>query len=279
MYPAKFDYYRAGSVAEAVALLQQHSDAKVLAGGHSLIPAMKLRLATPPALVDIGNVAELKGMGMSNGAVRVGAMTTYAEVARATKDHALHDCCAHVGDAQVRNRGTLGGSLAHNDPAGDMPAVALALEATIEVAGPGGVRHIPANEFLTGLFETALGDAEILTAIHFPAGEGGSAYEKVANPASGYAVAGVAAAVTVSGGVITKCRVALTGATDHARRLPAVENALEGKEATEDNINAAAADAGNRLEFNSDIHADADYRVHLTRSLVAKALMVALSRA
>lgn len=278
MYPAKFDYYRAGSVAEAVALLQQHRDAKVLAGGHSLIPAMKLRLATPAALVDIGNVADLKGMGMSNGAVRVGSMTTYAEVARATKDHALHDCCAHVGDAQVRNRGTLGGSLAHNDPAGDMPAVALALEATVEVAGPGGVRQVPADEFLLGLFETALGDAEIVTAIHFPSGGGGSAYEKVANPASGYAIVGVAAAVSVSDGIVTKCRVALTGATDHAQRLHNVEAALEGKAGSEENVSAAAT-ATDGLEFSSDIHADADYRAHLTRSVVAKALMVALSRA
>ncbi len=279
MYPAKFDYYRAGSVAEAVALLQQHGDAKVLAGGHSLIPAMRLRLATPAALVDIGNVAELKGMGMSNGAVRIGAMTTYAEVARATKDHALHDCCVHVGDAQVRNRGTLGGSLAHNDPAGDMPAVALALEATIEVAGPGGVRQIPADEFLLGLFETALGESEILTAIHFPTTSGGSAYEKVANPASGYAVVGVAAAVTVSEGIVTKCRVAVTGATDHAQRLRGVEAALEGKAGSEDNVQAAAATAADGLEFNGDIHADASYRANLTRSVTAKALMVALSRA
>lgn len=279
MYPAKFDYYRAGSVAEAVSLLQEHHDAKVLAGGHSLIPAMKLRLAMPAALVDIGAISDLKGMGMSNGVVRIGAMTTYAEVARATKEHALHDCCANVGDAQVRNRGTIGGSLAHNDPAGDMPAVALALEAMIEVAGPGGVRQIPADEFLTGLFETTLGDAEIVTAIHIPSGAGGSAYEKVANPASGYAVAGVAAAVTVSEGVVTKARVALTGATDHAQRLRGVEAALEGQSGTEDNINAAAANAADGLEFSGDIHADAEYRAHLTRNLVAKALMMALSRA
>jgi carbon-monoxide dehydrogenase medium subunit len=197
MYPAKFDYYRASSVAEAVALLQEHGDAKILAGGHSLIPAMKLRLATPAALIDIGTIGDLRGIGMVDGAVRIGAMTTYAEVARSTRDHALHDCCAHVGDAQVRNRGTVGGSLAHNDPSGDMPAVALALEATLEIAGPDGVRYAAADEFLTGLFETTLSDTEILTAIHFPNDIGGSAYEKVANPASGYAVAGVAAAVNL----------------------------------------------------------------------------------
>ncbi len=244
MYPAKFDYYRASSVEEAVSLLQQHQGAKVLAGGHSLLPMMKLRLAEPSVLVDIGRVDDLRGIRHTgDGSVTIGALTTYVEIANDETLRgnaafgALVDACALIGDVQVRNRGTIGGNLSHNDPASDLPAVALALDATLELVGPDGERSVPASEFLTGLMETALGPGELLRAVTFSGLDGSSAYEKFENPASGYAICGVAAYLG-SGGP----RVAVNGALDYARRLSGVESALgEGDDS------AAAAHATDGL--------------------------------
>ncbi|MGH2542465.1 MAG: FAD binding domain-containing protein [Ardenticatenaceae bacterium] len=296
MYPAKFDYVRAGSVAEAVSLLQQHGDdAKVLAGGHSLLPAMKLRLSQPAVLIDIGRIAELRGIEQrEDGSLRIGALTTYAEIAadeQLQQSHAaLTDACSVIGDAQVRNCGTIGGNLSHNDPASDLPAVALALNATLHVTGSGGARAIPADEFIVGLLETALAADEIVTAVEFPApGEGaGSAYVKFENPASGYAICGVAAAVRISetrgGPSVEDVRVAVNGALDHARRLTAVEDALRGgphdmHDVPSESAAQHAADGLNEGDFMSDIHADAAYRVHLTRVLTRRALEKAVTRA
>ena len=281
MYPAKFDYYRASSVAEAVSLLQEHDDAKVLAGGHSLIPMMKLRLAQPPVLIDLGQLSELRGISRSNdGGVRIGAMTTYAEIANAdTGLGALTDACAIIGDRQVRNRGTIGGNLAHNDPAGDLPAVALALGAQMEAVGADGTRTISAADFIVDLLETNLKEDEVLTSISFPA-SGSSAYAKFENPASGYAICGVAAMVELADdGTVSNCTVAVNGASDYAQRLSEVEDALTGQAATSENIAAAAAGAGEGLEFLSDIHADEAYRAHLTKVLTRRALEEAVARA
>ncbi len=279
MYPAKFDYHRASSVAEAVALLQEHGDdAKLLAGGHSLIPMMKLRLAQPAVLIDIGRVDELRGITQDNGSVRIGAMSTYAEIASSDIGlDALTEACAIIGDRQVRNRGTIGGNLAHNDPAGDLPAVALALDAEIEAVGPNGSRTIAASDFIEDLLETALEENEVLTAITFPV-SGASAYAKFENPASGYAICGVAAKVEASNGVIHSCRVAVNGASDYAQRLTEVEEALTGQAATAENIASAAANAGANLEFLADIHADEAYRAHLTKVLTRRALEAAVAK-
>lgn len=281
MYPAKFDYYRASSVAEAVSLLQEHGeDAKLLAGGHSLIPMMKLRLAQPAVLIDLGQVSALSGITSGeDGSTRIGAMCTYAEVASAgTGLGALTDACSIIGDRQVRNRGTIGGNLAHNDPAGDLPAVALALEAEMEAIGPDGSRTIAASDFVVDLLETDLEEGEVLTSINFPA-SGSSAYAKFENPASGYAICGVAAMVELDNGSVSKCRVAVNGAADYAQRLTEVEEALEGQAATSENIAAAAAVAGQDLLFLSDIHADEAYRAHLTKVLTKRALEEAVARA
>ena len=281
MYPAKFDYYRASSVAEAVSLLQEHDDAKVLAGGHSLIPMMKLRLAQPPVLIDLGQLSELRGISRTNdGGVRIGAMTTYAEMANAdTGLGALTDACAIIGDRQVRNRGTIGGNLAHNDPAGDLPAVALALGAQMEAVGADGTRTISAADFIVDLLETNLKEDEVLTSISFPA-SGSSAYAKFENPASGYAICGVAAMVELADdGTVSNCTVAVNGASDYAQRLSEVEDALTGQAPTSENIAAAAAGAGEGLEFLSDIHADEAYRAHLTKVLTRRALEEAVARA
>jgi len=280
MYPAKFDYHRAGSIAEAVALLQEHGDeAKLLAGGHSLIPMMKLRLAQPAVLIDLGRVDELRGITQDNGSVRIGAMSTYAEIASSDIGlDALTEACAIIGDRQVRNRGTIGGNLAHNDPAADLPAVALALEAEMEAVGPDGSRTIAAGEFIEDLLETALEENEVLTAITFPV-SGASAYAKFENPASGYAICGVAAKVEVDNGVISKCCVAVNGASDFAQRLSEVEDALTGQAASAENIADASANAGQDLTFLADIHADEAYRAHLTKVLTRRALEAAVARA
>lgn len=287
MYPAKFDYYRANSVAEAVSLLQQHGEgARVLAGGHSLLPLMKMRLAQPSVLIDIGRVTDLRGISArADGGARVGAMTTHTEIAASQelqRYQGLIDAASIIGDVQVRNRGTIGGSLAHSDPGADYPAIVLALEATINTAGPSGSRAIPADEFFVGLLATALEAGEIITSVDFPAqaANTASAYAKFENPASGYAIVGVAARVTVGDdGNARNVRVAVTGAADSASRLREVESALEGQPLTADNIAAAAQPAGQGLTFNSDIHASEEYRAHLTKVLTRRALEKAAERA
>lgn len=279
MYPAKFDYYRASSVAEAVQLLGEHEGAKVLAGGHSLLPMMKMRLAQPPVIVDIGQVGELRGiMHNDDGSVRIGAMTTYAEIAadqQLRDSHgALTDACAIIGDMQVRNRGTIGGNLSHNDPASDLPAVALALDATLHIAGPDGEREVSAEEMIVGLMTTALAPNELVVAVSFPATNGGSAYEKFENPASGYAICGVAAAVGADGAA----RVAVNGALTHARRLSAVEQQFANDGSDIDAAAQLAADGFQEYDFMEDIHADAEYRQHLMRVLTKRALQRAMER-
>ncbi|MDQ4078876.1 MAG: xanthine dehydrogenase family protein subunit M [Chloroflexota bacterium] len=284
MYPAKFDYYRANSLDEALSLLQQHGEnAKVLAGGHSLIPSMKLRLSQPPVLIDIGRVEDLRGIrSTGENSAWIGAMTTYAEIAadETLRNNpgfgALVDACSLIGDVQVRNCGTIGGNLSHNDPASDLPGVALALDSVLEIVGPAGENTMPASDFIVGLMETALGPADIVRAVNFQGLHGASAYEKFENSASGYAICGIAAYVDDG-----QVRVAVNGALDRARRLTPVEEAL-GNARDSQAIEAAAERATEGLQewdFMSDIHADADYRAHLMKVLTRRALEKAITRA
>jgi aerobic carbon-monoxide dehydrogenase medium subunit len=284
MIPSQFEYAAPATLNEAVALLAKDPDAKALAGGHSLLPVMKLRLSSPSMLVDLRNVAELRGVSANGGGWRIGAMTTHDQIANNTSLKAygaLIDAASIIGDTQVRNRGTIGGSLAHADPAADLPAVVLVLEATINVTGAKGSRAIPIDGFFTGLFETTLGEGAIITSVDLPAtaASTGSAYAKFANPASGYAMVGVAARVTLSGGNAQNVRVALTGAADYAVRLSGVESALEGKPLTAESIAAACEQAGAGVEIRGDIHASADYRAAMVKVYAKRALGKALERA
>jgi aerobic carbon-monoxide dehydrogenase medium subunit len=280
MHPPKFDYYRAGSLDEAVALLKQHDGAKVLAGGHSLIPPMKLRLAQPTALIDIGRIGELKGITITrDSGVRIGALTTHAEVAASGDVPAvLREAAGLIGDAQVRNRGTVGGNLAHADPASDLPTVMVALDATFHVVGPNGRRDIPASLFFLDLFSTGLEEGEIMIHVQVPDQRGaGSAYAKLPNPASRYCMVGAAAVLNIDGGTVSQARVAVGGLTPTARRASSVEAALMGQAVTAESIARAAAAVQNDLgdDILSDIHASADYRRAMATVYVKRALMKA----
>jgi carbon-monoxide dehydrogenase medium subunit len=287
VYPDSFDYYAATSLADAHRLMQAHPDAKLLAGGQSLIPIMKLRLASPAAVIDIGRVAELRGISQRDGALHIGALTTHAELAAADEVRkaapALAEAAALVGDPAVRNRGTIGGNVAHADPASDLPAVLVALGATIAVLGPAGGREIAAADFFTGVMSTALGDNEIVAAVHVPvqpAGQG-SAYVKFAHPASRYAVIGVAASVGIAKGTCSGARVAIVGLVSHARRLPSVEKALHGKKPDDQTIAGAAACTASDLgrDISGDIFASAEYRAAMAPVYVGRALAQAVGRA
>jgi carbon-monoxide dehydrogenase medium subunit len=284
MYPHSFDYARANSVQEALQLLQERSDARLLAGGHSLIPLLKLRQATVGTLVDIGRIAELKGFSTPNGSVTVGSLTTHAELAAsALLPTAIREAASNVGDRQVRNRGTLGGNVSHADPASDHPTVLTALGATFNIMGPSGWRSVPASGFFTGLFETKLGMHEILITIDVPLHKKGtgSAYAKMANPASGYAMLGVAALVTLEGEKCTAARVALGGLTPMAIHAPSVEAALLGKNLDEAAIAAAANAVVDDLgrELLGDIHTSANYRKAMAPVYIRRALNLAAERA
>lgn len=281
MYPPKFDYYRANSVDEAFALMGQLGDAKLLAGGHSLIPALKLRLAAPSALIDIGRIGELKGITRNGDSATIGALTTHAMVAASSDlPTALTEAASWIGDPQVRNRGTVGGNIAHADPASDLPTVLTALGATMNMRGLNGARSVSADDFFIDLFMTALGEDEILTSIDIPVDSAGTAYAKLFNPASRYAIVGVAAKVTVSGGQCTSARVALGGLTPAAVRAPSVEAALVGKALTAENIAAAASQVGSDLnDVMGDIHASEEYRRAMAPVYVERAVSKAAERA
>jgi len=284
MYPPNFDYYRANSIAEAVSLLGQHSGAKVLAGGHSLIPLLNLRLGNPGALIDIGRIGALKGISAGNGTVRIGALTTHATIAASdVVPQVLSEAAGMIGDPQVRNRGTIGGNISHADPASDLPTVLTALGATIHVTGAGGDRTIAATDFFTGILETALKEGEIVTSIEVPkTGSGtGSAYAKLSNPASRYAMVGAAAVLTVHGNKCTAAGVAVGGLTPKATKASSVEAALAGKTLNADTIAAAAEAVQNDLgdEIMEDIHASAGYRKAMATVYVQRALTAAAGRA
>ncbi len=291
MYPAEFAYAAPTTLAEAMQLLQQgNGEAKLLAGGQSLIPLLKLRLAEPKVLIDLRRVPELRGIREEGDDIVIGAMTTYFEALKspilARRIPLVVEAAQEVGDMQVRARGTIGGSLAHADPAGDMPAVVLALDATLNTVGSSGRRTIPARDFFVEMLTTALKPDEVLTAVRLPAmapmaqPRTGAAYVKHHHPASGYAVVGVAAVVTLDGdGVCRQARVAITGAGAKATRVTAVEAALVGKHLTDENLTQAASVAADGLDLMSDTYASADYRAHLAQVLTKRALAKAAERA
>jgi len=285
--PAAFDYHPATSVNEAIALLQQYGDdAKLLAGGHSLVPTMKLRLAQPAHLIDISRISGLAYIREENGAIAVGAMTTYRmiELSDVLLQHfpLLRDAASVIGDQQVRNRGTIGGSVAHSDPAADMPGVVLALKADILVQGPGGVRTIKADDFFQDLFATALQPDEIITELRFaiPPARTGSSYKKLENKASHYAVVGSAAVVTLdTDGTCSSASVVITGASVKPTRASAVEAALVGKHLNEATAADAASHAADGLEMVEDLHGSKAYRAQMTAVMARRAILAAAERA
>ena len=287
MFPAQITYHRAGSVAEAVQLLSDNEGAKLLAGGHSLLPLMKLRLAAPAVLVDIGRIEALKGISANGGGITIGALTTHAEIASSdlVQQHAplLAEAAALVGDPAVRNRGTIGGSVSHADPASDQPTVLTALGAAFNVTGPGGDRSIAAADFATGLLENALAENEVLTSISVPSvpSGAGSAYVKFPHPASRYAVVGAAAILTVSGGSCSSASVAVGGVEAKPARASSVEAALAGSELSSGALDAAAAAVGGDLTGDpmGDVFASAEYRRAMAAVYVRRALGAAASRA
>ena len=281
MISTAFDYQRATSVDDALAKLGA-GGAKLLAGGHSLIPLMKLRLSEPQVLIDISRIKELSGIRQSGGAIEIGAGTVHSDVAASSL---LRDACpviaetaAEIGDPQVRNKGTLGGSLAHADPSADYPATMIALDAEIMIRGAQGSRSVKAADFFIDLFTVDLAPNELITGVKFTPVRS-AAYAKLHQRASHFAIVGVAAALGVEGGVIKSARVGLTGAISHAVRLTNVEQALQGKQASAATIEAAAKAAGAGLDgLNADMHASAEYRRSMVGVFTKRALEKALAR-
>ena len=285
MISTPFDYRSATTLEEAVRLLQASPEAKVLAGGHSLLPLMKLGLAQPTTLVDIGRIAALRGIKV-DGEIAIGALATHQAVA----DHprvrerlaALAEAAAAVGDVQVRGRGTIGGSLAHADSAADEPAAVLAFDATLRAVGPKGERLIPARDFFTGTFETALRAGEILAEVRFPAppARSGSAYAKFPHPASRFAVVGVAAVVTLGkDGTVERAAIGVTGAAAAPFRAAAAEKALVGTKGDAAAITSAAAKTAEGVKALADLVASSEFRRHLLVVYAKRALERALEAA
>jgi len=280
MYPANFDYLRPSTLDEAVAMLVQHGDAaKLLAGGHSLIPAMKLRLARPEVVIDIGRIPRLNDIRDEGGHFAIGAMTTHQEIARSTllKDKCplLPETAAHIGDIQVRNRGTIGGSLAHADPAADYPAAILALDADIVISGPGGQRVVRAGEFFVDLLQTTVAANEIITEIRVPATPRSVAYEKTEQKASGFALCGVAVVIQPD-----QVRIGVTGIAAKAFRAAAVERALSvPRPWRPETIARAASHAADGIDPLADIHASGEFRAHLAQVNTRRAIERAVAHA
>jgi carbon-monoxide dehydrogenase medium subunit len=291
MHPPKFNYHRANSVDEAISLAQTHAGAKFLAGGHSLIPILNLRLAEPEALIDIGFIDDLKGITVTrDGGCAIGALTTHAMIA-ANHDlpTALSEAAAIIGDPQVRNRGTIGGNVVHADPASDLPTVLTALNAAFEISGPNSDREVSADNCFIDLFTTDVREGEILRSIRIRSPHpgrmfndaAGSAYAKLPNPASRYAILGAAAVLTVRDSKCESASVAIGGLTDTARRAPSVEAALVGQELTEEALARAAEAVQDDLDGDilGDIFASAEYRKAIAPVFVKRALRKAAERA
>jgi len=287
MIAQNFEYVVPTSLGEAVNLLQKHGGrAKILAGGHSLIPMMKLRLAAPEFLIDIGRIPELSYIKEDSGKIRIGTLTTHYAIE--TSDlirrrlPALADAAGLIGDVQVRNKGTIGGSLAHADPAADYPASILAFDATIVTLGPKGERQIPASKFFVDMLTTALEQNEIVREIQVPvkSGKTGSAYLKMAQKASGFAICGAAAVVELDGtGVLSNVAIGITGIGNHAFRATKTEAALQGQKPAADVLKKACESASDGVLALDDIHASADYRLDLARVFARRALQAAIDRA
>jgi carbon-monoxide dehydrogenase medium subunit len=262
-------------------LLGSNGGSKVLAGGQSLLPLMKLRLASPDKLIDIGRLSELKGHGPTDdGGYRMGALTTYADVLSATKHEFVLECVAGIGDVQVRNRGTVAGSVAHADPASDAPALGLAMDYSAVLRSARGERNVPLDGFFKGAFETDIAPDEILVTLQrppLPAGAAG-AYRRLENPASGYSMVGVCAILARDNGAIAHARVAITGVGEVAYRAKAVESALLGSDGGTAAVEAAASHATDGISVNSDIHADRAYRTAMAAVYTRRAIEAALAR-
>lgn len=277
MYPNPFDYHRANSVDEAISLLQElGDDAKLIAGGHSLLPTMKLRLANPSHLIDIAGIAGLNTVEDKGDYIEIGALTTHATLLKdpviAAKAPLIALIAHEVGDRQVRARGTLGGVVAHADPAADYPAGLLALEAEIVSVGPGGETVTPIDNFLISIFTTTLGANDVVTAIRIPVQPAGTgvSYQKLANQASGYAIVGVAAVVSPG-----RVRIGLTGVSDRAFRATAAESSLEGITLDAASVKSATAGITSGVEVYGDIHASEAYRRRVADGLAARAVLEA----
>jgi carbon-monoxide dehydrogenase medium subunit len=287
MIAQNFEYVVPSSLGEAISLLQKHAGrAKILAGGHSLIPMMKLRLATPEYLIDIGRIPELSYIKEDAGAIRIGALTTHyaIESSRAVIDKlpALADAAALIGDVQVRNKGTIGGSIAHADPAADYPAGILAFDATIITLGPKGERQIPASKFFVDMMTTALEENEIVREVQIPvkSGKTGSAYLKMGQKASGFAICGAAAVVELDeSGNFSNVAVGITGVGSHVFRAIKTEAELKGQKPDADTLKRACEKASDGIIALDDIHASADYRLDLARVYARRALQAAIGRA
>lgn len=286
MISAPFDYVRANTLDEALNLLAQNEDAKILAGGHSLIPAMKLRLTQPPLLVDIARIKDLSYIREADGQIRIGAMTTHYQIESSELLRKicplLPECAGHIGDMQVRNKGTIGGSLAHSDPAGDWPAAILALSAELVAVSKNGERTIKADDFFVDLLTTALEPGEILREIRINKSNGrtGQAYVKMPHPASGFAVVGVAANLSFNGG--SECKsasIGITGVSSKAYRAIAVEGGLSGANLDEAKIANAASHATDGVDVNGDLFASDEYRRHLAQVYTRRAIAAARDRA
>jgi carbon-monoxide dehydrogenase medium subunit len=288
MFPGEFDYHEATTVAEAIELLEANATAEteLLAGGHSLLPAMKTGLSSPDVLIDIGGVDDLHGVAVEDDTLVIGAATSYSDllVVDAAHEHApaLTAATERVGDRQVRNRGTVGGNLAHADPASDLPAAALVSEATLVVRGPDGERTVPAEEFFFGMYATDVGPSELLTRIEVPsAADAVGAYAKKPSPSSGYAMVGVAALLEIDGDTVTSARVAANGVVDHGVRLGAVEEALTGERLDDATIEVAAGRATDDVDTTmlmDDIQASGQFRLALLAEYTERALRTVTDR-
>jgi aerobic carbon-monoxide dehydrogenase medium subunit len=280
MIPAAFDYYAPTSVDEALALLGEHEDAKVLAGGQSLLPVLRLRLAAPETIVDLGRIEELRGVREDGDALVIGAMTPHSVVQSdpLVAEHArlISLATATIADPQVRHRGTFGGSLVHADPAGDLPAVALALGASFVIAGATGRRTVAAADFFEGVFSTVVAEDELLVEVRVPKHTGwGAHYEKFTRIAQQWSIVAVAAAVRLDNGTIAEARVALTNMGSTPVRATAVEQSLIGQPATADAVREAAALAADGTSPPTDLNGDAEYRTHLATVLTRRAVLTA----
>lgn len=282
MIPSAFDYVKPASLEEAVsALAAAGDDAKIMAGGQSLLPIMRLRLGNPSTVIDIGGIAELRGVREDGDAIVIGAMTTHADVLKdpLIAEHAklIAQATQTVADPAVRHRGTFGGAMAHADPAGDLPAVALALEAEFVLVGPGGSRTVSAGDFFVDFLTTALADDEVLVEIRVPKHTGwGSSYEKFNRVAQAWAMVGVAALVRSDNGSISQARIGLTNMGPTPLRATAVEQALAGASGDEA-VGDAASHAGEGTAPSSDLNAQADYRTHLATVLTKRAVLAAVA--
>jgi len=284
MIPASFDYIAAKSLDEAISLLAKHKDdAKILAGGHSLLPAMKLRLMQPKVLIDLGRIRDLSYIKDEGGQIRIGAMTTHfqLEISDVLRRSCplLPETASNLGDMQVRNKGTIGGSLAHSDPAADWPAAILALDAEIVATSAKGDRVIKATDFFVEMLTTSLQPGEILREIRIPAGKAAQAYMKVRHPASGFAVVGVAVNLSIDGGKCQSAGIGITGVSPKAYRALKVESALKDNALDAKILSAAAAQATDGVDVNSDLYASAEYRKQLATVYTRRALELAASRA